>query len=115
MTNLLAQELGKSNPLVKLNTSDVEIIKEQYSCCADDDFAYQKTQKSCQEEHHTLPDGQVCNLVFQPDNTPHDALSTLLKETIQEVLLKGFLVLHFNAYLLYVAFTRLDTCFLTAV
>ncbi|KAG5525963.1 hypothetical protein RHGRI_032303 [Rhododendron griersonianum] len=89
LTNLLAQELGKSNPLVKLNTSDVEIIKEQYSCCAEDDFAYQKTQKSCQEEHHTLPDGQVCNLVFQPDNTPHDALSTLLKETIQEVITIG--------------------------
>ncbi|KAG5525966.1 hypothetical protein RHGRI_032305 [Rhododendron griersonianum] len=53
---------GKSNPLVKLNTSDVEIIKEQYSCCAEDDVAYQKTQKSCQEEHHTLPDGQVITI-----------------------------------------------------
>ncbi|KAF7126383.1 hypothetical protein RHSIM_Rhsim11G0134300 [Rhododendron simsii] len=62
LTNLLAQELGKSNPLVKLNTSDVEIIKEHYSCCAEDDFAYQKTQKSCQEEHHTLPDGQVITI-----------------------------------------------------
>jgi actin-related protein 7 len=62
LTNLLAQELGKSNPLVKLTTSDVEMIKEQYSCCAEDDVAYQKTQKSCQEEQHTLPDGQVITI-----------------------------------------------------
>ncbi|KAI8532234.1 hypothetical protein RHMOL_Rhmol11G0197200 [Rhododendron molle] len=55
-------ELGKSNLLVRLNTSDVEIIKEQYSCCAEDDVAYQMTQKSCQEEHHTLPDGQVITI-----------------------------------------------------
>ena len=71
LTKLLAQELGKSNPIVKLNTSDVEKIKEQYSCCAEDDVAYEKTQQSCQEEKHTLPDGQVCSLIFQLDNTPH--------------------------------------------
>ncbi|GFS37261.1 actin-related protein 7 [Actinidia rufa] len=62
LTKLLAQELGKSNPIVKLNTSDVEKIKEQYSCCAEDDVAYEKTQQSCQEEKHTLPDGQVITI-----------------------------------------------------
>ncbi|KAK3025313.1 hypothetical protein RJ639_044444 [Escallonia herrerae] len=59
MTNLLAHELGKSNPLVKPDTSDVELLKEQYACCAEDDLAYEKTQQSCQQELHTLPDGQV--------------------------------------------------------
>lgn len=59
LTNLLAQELGKSNPLVNLSISDVEKIKEQYACCADDDEAYEKLLLSCPEEQHTLPDGQV--------------------------------------------------------
>ncbi|KAL6999253.1 Actin-related protein 7 [Sarracenia purpurea var. burkii] len=58
LTKLLAQELGKYNPRVKLDTSGVEKIKVQYSCCAEDAFAYGKTQQSCQEEQHTLPDGQ---------------------------------------------------------
>ncbi|CAL5377769.1 unnamed protein product [Camellia sinensis] len=62
LTKLLAQELGKSNPLVKFNTSDVEKIKELYSCCAEDDVAYKKTQQSCHEEQHTLPDGQVITI-----------------------------------------------------
>lgn len=60
MTKLLAQELHKSNPLVNISMSDVEKIKEQYSCCADDELAYDKTKNSCQIEKHTLPDGQVC-------------------------------------------------------
>lgn len=60
LTKLLAQELGKSNPLVNLNVSDVEIIKEKYSSCAEDEVAYEKTQKSSEFEEHTLPDGQVC-------------------------------------------------------
>lgn len=60
MTKLLAQELGKSNPLVNISMSDVEKIKEQYSCCAEDELAYEKTKNSCQLEKHTLPDGQVC-------------------------------------------------------
>lgn len=64
LTKLLAQELGKSNPLVNLNICDVERLKEQYSCCAEDDVAYEKTQQSCQTELHTLPDGQVCVLSF---------------------------------------------------
>lgn len=59
LTKLFAEELSKSNPHVKLNMSDVEKIKEQYACCADDDAAYKKIQQSCQEEQHTLPDGQV--------------------------------------------------------
>ena len=59
MTKLLAQELGKSNPGINISISDVEKIKEQYSCCAEDELAYGKTENSCQTEKHTLPDGQV--------------------------------------------------------
>ena len=64
LTKLLAQELGKSNPTVNLNITDVERLKEQHSCCAEDELAYEKIQRSCQREQHTLPDGQVCVLVF---------------------------------------------------
>ncbi|KAL8109613.1 actin-related protein 7 [Apium graveolens] len=60
LTNLLYQELGKSNPLIKLDISEVEKIKELYACCAEDDLAYEKM--SCQEEKHTLPDGQVITI-----------------------------------------------------
>lgn len=63
LTKLLHQELSKSNPLVKLDVSDVEKIKEIYACCAEDDLAYEKTLKSCQVEEHTLPDGQVCTTI----------------------------------------------------
>ncbi|KAI4333122.1 hypothetical protein L6164_017966 [Bauhinia variegata] len=62
LTNFLAQELGKSNPRVNLSMYDVEKIKEQYSCCAEDELAYQKTQDSCPLEKHTLPDGQVITI-----------------------------------------------------
>lgn len=62
LTKLLARELGKSNPLMKLDISDVERLKELYACCAEDDLAYEKTQQSCQEEQHTLPDGQVIKI-----------------------------------------------------
>ncbi|KAL4601049.1 hypothetical protein ACB092_11G243600 [Castanea dentata] len=62
LTKLLAQELHKSNPLVNISMSDVEKIKEQYSCCADDELAYDKTKNSCQIEKHTLPDGQVITI-----------------------------------------------------
>lgn len=59
MTKLLAQELGKSNPDVNLRMSDVERLKEKYSCCAEDELAYEKLLHNCQKEQHTLPDGQV--------------------------------------------------------
>ncbi|KAI9116328.1 hypothetical protein K1719_012495 [Acacia pycnantha] len=62
LTNFLAQELGKSNPLVSISLSEVEKITEQYSCCAEDELAYQKTQGSCVAEKHTLPDGQVITI-----------------------------------------------------
>lgn len=64
LTKLLAQELGKSNPLENLSISDIEKLKEQYSCCAEDELAYEKMKQSCEIEQHTLPDGQVCNFVF---------------------------------------------------
>lgn len=59
LTNLFAKELHKSNPLVNFSISDVEKLKEQYACCAEDDAAYNKAQQACPEEQHTLPDGQV--------------------------------------------------------
>ncbi|CAL1361550.1 unnamed protein product [Linum trigynum] len=62
LTKLLAQELAKSNPTVNLNISDVEKIKEKYSCCAEDEFAYRKTQETNEIEQHTLPDGQVISI-----------------------------------------------------
>ncbi|KAL9234616.1 hypothetical protein vseg_009470 [Gypsophila vaccaria] len=62
LTKLLAEELGRSNPMVNLRLQDVEKLKEEYASCADDELAYQKTQKSCRSEHHTLPDGQVITI-----------------------------------------------------
>ncbi|CAH9070982.1 unnamed protein product [Cuscuta epithymum] len=59
LTQLLADKLNISNPMVKLKMSDVEKIKEQYACCAEDDIAYDKMQQSILEEEHILPDGQV--------------------------------------------------------
>ena len=60
LTKLLAQELSKSNLLVNLNASDAEMLKVKYSCCAEDELAYEKTLRSSDTEEHTLPDGQVC-------------------------------------------------------
>ncbi|KAJ7982214.1 Actin-related protein [Quillaja saponaria] len=65
LTKFLAQELGKSNPLVNISIPEFERIKEQYSCCAEDDLAYEKTQNSCPLEKHTLPDGQVLRKGFR--------------------------------------------------
>lgn len=62
LTKLLAEELGKSNHMIKLNESDVEMIKVKYSACADDEVAYEKTQQSNETEEHTLPDGQVIRI-----------------------------------------------------
>ncbi|KAF9599760.1 hypothetical protein IFM89_001706 [Coptis chinensis] len=62
LTNLLARELQSSNPLANLSTSDVEILKEQYACCAEDPADFEETISSCQTEQHTLPDGQVITI-----------------------------------------------------
>ncbi|MBA0709553.1 hypothetical protein Golax_024582 [Gossypium laxum] len=62
LTKLLAQELGKSNPMVNLSLSDVEKLKEQFSCCAEDEVAYDRMLRSCETEEHTLPDGQVIRI-----------------------------------------------------
>lgn len=70
LTKLLADELSKSNPTAKLNISDVEKLKEQYACCADDDIAYEKLQQSCLEEKHALPDGQVSVHYFSAYQAP---------------------------------------------
>lgn len=60
MTNLLAQKLQKSNPLVKIDISEVEKLKEQYARCAEDQTSFEETENKCSTETHTLPDGQVC-------------------------------------------------------
>ncbi|KAF5177508.1 Actin-related protein [Thalictrum thalictroides] len=62
LTKLLAQELQNSNPLVNLSITDVEKLKEQYACCAEDETAFEDTILSCQKEQHTLPDGQVITI-----------------------------------------------------
>ncbi|XP_074263514.1 actin-related protein 7 [Silene latifolia] len=62
LTKLLAEELGRSNPMVNLKLQDVEKIKEEKASCAEDELAYQKKQKSCPIERHTLPDGQVITI-----------------------------------------------------
>jgi len=62
LTNLFAQELKKSNPSVNFDTSDVERLKEQYACCAEDQLAFEAIESSCQPERHTLPDGQVITI-----------------------------------------------------
>ncbi|XP_073147822.1 actin-related protein 7 isoform X1 [Henckelia pumila] len=62
LTNLFAQELGKSNPLVNLSNSECEKLKERYACCAEDAASYDQFQRSCPEEQHTLPDGQVIKI-----------------------------------------------------
>ncbi|KAJ6800113.1 actin-related protein 7 [Iris pallida] len=62
LTKLLAQELHKSHPLVSIDISEVEKLKEQYACCAEDQTAFRDTQTSCQKERHTLPDGQVITI-----------------------------------------------------
>ncbi|KAH7520998.1 hypothetical protein FEM48_Zijuj08G0204900 [Ziziphus jujuba var. spinosa] len=67
LTKLLAQELGKSNPQVNISMSDVEKIKEQFSCCAEDELAYEKTQ-NVMPEKHILPDGQDLNVTFESHN-----------------------------------------------
>ncbi|MQM02948.1 hypothetical protein Taro_035719 [Colocasia esculenta] len=72
LTKLLAQELHKSNPMVKVDISDVEKLKEQYAVCVEDSFAYEETHKSCQAEKHTLPDGQL-------PSTMLDSLSILVR------------------------------------
>ncbi|VFR00994.1 unnamed protein product [Cuscuta campestris] len=59
LTQLLAEKLSISNPMVKFKMSDVEKIKEQYACCAEEDISYDKMQQSILEEEHILPDGQI--------------------------------------------------------
>ncbi|XP_073046532.1 actin-related protein 7-like isoform X2 [Primulina eburnea] len=62
LTNLFAQELGKSNPLVNHSISECEKLKEHYACCAEDAASYVRFQHDCPEEQHTLPDGQVIKI-----------------------------------------------------
>ncbi|KAK9111454.1 hypothetical protein Scep_018973 [Stephania cephalantha] len=62
LTELFAQELQRSNPQVNLSISDVERLKEQYACCAEDQDDYEQIHKTCQKEQHTLPDGQVITI-----------------------------------------------------
>ncbi|WOL15337.1 actin-related protein 7 [Canna indica] len=62
LTNLLAQQLQKSNPLVKIDISEVERLKEQYARCAEDQGSFEERLNTCQIETHTLPDGQTITI-----------------------------------------------------
>ncbi|URE28005.1 Actin-related protein [Musa troglodytarum] len=62
LTNLLAQELRKSNPLMNIDISEVEKLKEQYARCAEDQAAFEETQRTWPKETHTLPDGQTITI-----------------------------------------------------
>ncbi|KAK8938514.1 Actin-related protein 7 [Platanthera zijinensis] len=59
LTNLLAQELWKTNPQVYIDINEVEKLKEQYACCAEDQSSFDGTLNSCPKEKHILPDGQI--------------------------------------------------------
>ncbi|RWW46833.1 hypothetical protein BHE74_00047212 [Ensete ventricosum] len=59
LTNLLVRELCKSNPLMNIDISEVEKLKEQHARCAEDQAAFEETLRACPKETHTLPDGQV--------------------------------------------------------
>ncbi|KAK8614391.1 hypothetical protein V6N13_122750 [Hibiscus sabdariffa] len=63
LTKLLAQELGKSNPVVNLSISDAEKLKEQFACCAEDEVAYDRMLRTCETEEHTFPDGHLVRSV----------------------------------------------------
>lgn len=62
LTELFAQELGKSNPSFSLDLSIVEKLKETYACTTEDEKAYEEKINTFQEEKHTLPDGQVISV-----------------------------------------------------
>ncbi|KAG0455162.1 hypothetical protein HPP92_024454 [Vanilla planifolia] len=62
LTNLLAQELKKTNPHVRMDINEVEKVKEQYACCAEDQSSFDNTEGTCQKEKHVLPDGQVITI-----------------------------------------------------
>ncbi|KAH0453950.1 hypothetical protein IEQ34_018274 [Dendrobium chrysotoxum] len=62
LTNLLAQELRKTNPQVQIDINEIEKLKEQYACCAEDQSSFDSTLNSCQKENHVLPDGQVITI-----------------------------------------------------
>nr|GEU87630.1 actin-related protein 7 [Tanacetum cinerariifolium] len=53
---------GSARVIRKLDMSEVEKLKEQYACYAEDDITYGKTLESCLEEKHTLLDGQQLHL-----------------------------------------------------
>ncbi|KAG0456239.1 hypothetical protein HPP92_024027 [Vanilla planifolia] len=62
LTNLLAQELKKTNPNVRMDINEVEKVKEQYAFCAEDQSSFDNTEGTCQKEKHVLPDGQVITI-----------------------------------------------------
>ncbi|KAJ8458901.1 hypothetical protein OPV22_031827 [Ensete ventricosum] len=62
LTNLLVRELCKSNPLMNIDISEVEKLKEQHARCAEDQAAFEETLRACPKETHTLPDGQTITI-----------------------------------------------------
>ncbi|KAJ7515079.1 hypothetical protein O6H91_23G070200 [Diphasiastrum complanatum] len=62
LTFLLGEELEKSNPQTKLDSSTVEMLKETYGITADDQEEYAKKAEGCTTVEHTLPDGQTIKI-----------------------------------------------------
>lgn len=62
LTDLLAKELAKSQPHVKLDLAIVEMLKEKYATVSEDSSAYAATAEACPKIEHTLPDGQVISI-----------------------------------------------------
>eukprot|EP01018_Ginkgo_biloba_P002499 Gb_02989 [translate_table: standard] len=92
LTELFARELGKSNPQISIDLSIVEKLKETHACTAEDQIAYEETQRVFQTEKHTLPDGQVISIgreryavgeaLFQPSILgieEHDIVEQLIR------------------------------------
>ena len=64
LTDLLAKELAKSQPDVKLDLATVEMLKEKYATVCEDSLGYAATAEVCPKIEHTLPDGQVYTIAF---------------------------------------------------
>jgi actin-related protein 7 len=56
LTDLLAKELAKSQPHVKLDLATVEMLKEKYATVPEDSSAYAATAEACPKSIHFLMD-----------------------------------------------------------
>lgn len=88
LTDLLAKELAKSQPHVKLDRATVEMLKEKYAMVAEDSTAYAATAETCSKTEHKLPDGQVYNIAFWPNHRRNHLSSEYGRRRIQLICLQ---------------------------